>query len=230
MIISHAHKFIFIKTRKTAGTSIEVFLSDRCGPEDIVTPVLPAVEGHVPRNFRGIFNPFKELAEHRMNFTASKRVVRRFAAMQRFYNHMPADTIRDRLPEKIWNNYFKFCVERNPWDKALSHFHMLNARSNKALHFDEYIDSQRLPVDLDKYTDRRGNLMVDAVIKYEQLDESLEKIFSSLGIEYDGDLGVRAKGSYRSDSRSYTDVFNERQKDIVAECFAREIAMHEYEF
>ena len=230
MIISHTHKFIFIKTTKTAGTSIEVFLSDRCGPEDIVTPVLPAVEGHVPRNFRGIFNPFKELAESRNDFTETKRVIRRFGRMQRYYNHMPARTIRDRLPEKIWDGYFKFCVERNPWDKTLSHFHMVNARSSEKVSFDEYIETRRFPVDIEKYTDERGELMVDAVIKYEQLDESLEKIFSSLGIEFDGDLGVRAKAGHRSDARSYAEVFNERQRDIVAEYFAKEIALHGYEF
>ncbi|MEL6382956.1 MAG: chondroitin 4-O-sulfotransferase, partial [Cyanobacteria bacterium J06626_18] len=32
MIISHEYKFIFLKTRKTAGTSIEIALSKFCGP------------------------------------------------------------------------------------------------------------------------------------------------------------------------------------------------------
>ena len=41
MIISHKHKFIFVKTRKTAGTSIEIGLSKFCGPEDIITPLAP---------------------------------------------------------------------------------------------------------------------------------------------------------------------------------------------
>jgi hypothetical protein len=39
MIISHEHKFIFLKTRKMAGTSIEIALSRFCGDEDIITPI-----------------------------------------------------------------------------------------------------------------------------------------------------------------------------------------------
>ena len=39
MIISHEHKFIFLKTKKTAGTAIEAALSELCGPP------YPAVRG-----------------------------------------------------------------------------------------------------------------------------------------------------------------------------------------
>ena len=44
MIVSFQHEFIFVKTRKTAGTSIEMALTPFCGPDDIVTPIDPPDE------------------------------------------------------------------------------------------------------------------------------------------------------------------------------------------
>ena len=41
MIASHQHRFIFLKTRKTAGTSVEIALSKVCGPDDIITEISP---------------------------------------------------------------------------------------------------------------------------------------------------------------------------------------------
>ena len=37
MIISHKHKFIFFKSRKTAGSSIQVALAEHRGETDIIT-------------------------------------------------------------------------------------------------------------------------------------------------------------------------------------------------
>ena len=39
MIISHRHKFIFLKAQKVAGTSVEVALAQHCGEDDIVTSI-----------------------------------------------------------------------------------------------------------------------------------------------------------------------------------------------
>ncbi len=43
-IINHKFKFIFIKTRKTAGTSLEIALSKFCDSEDMITRIKPMDE------------------------------------------------------------------------------------------------------------------------------------------------------------------------------------------
>jgi hypothetical protein len=50
MIVSHRHRFIFIKTHKTAGSSMEMALAPLCGPDDIVTPMESNYGTDVPRS------------------------------------------------------------------------------------------------------------------------------------------------------------------------------------
>lgn len=54
MIILHSHKLIFIKTRKTAGTSFEIALSKWANDDDTITPISPLDEGlRLSMGFRG---------------------------------------------------------------------------------------------------------------------------------------------------------------------------------
>ncbi len=228
MIVSHEFKFIFVKTLKTAGTSIEVFLSQHCGESDVVTPIWPHVEPHHARNYRGIWNPIPEIIQN--SGRGIRRTVKNLMQKQKFYNHIPASIAKQRIPKKCWNSYFKFCVERNPWDKTLSHYHMLNDRAGGGISLSDYIDEGEFCINFSKYTDSKGRLMVDKVVKYESLTDELGVVFQELGIPFNGSLGVRAKSEHRKDRRPYQDVFSNRQRDIIARAFAREIQMHGYVF
>jgi hypothetical protein len=229
MILSHKYKFIFIKTAKTAGTSIEVFLSRLCGPKDIVTSIAPPVEGHQPRNYEGLINPIPEILQRPGKlFSVLRHTI---TSREKFYNHMPASEVRNRVPADVWNSYFKFCVERNPWDKVLSHYHMHVAREGGSLTLDEYLARGRFPVNYFRYTDRAGTrIIVDRVVRYENLLVELGEVFSQLRIPFDGSLGVAAKSEYRTDRRPYQEVFNEEQQKIVQQAFAKEIELHGYRF
>lgn len=202
MIISHKYKFIFIKTAKTAGTSLEVFLSSVCSSDDIFTPIYPQVAPHFPRNHEG------------------------------FYNHMPAYKIRDLIGENIWNDYFKFCVERNPWDKSVSYFHMAKARCSEKLTMDEYLESGELPINFPLYTemDNPKKIIVDRVIFYETLLNDLGEIFPDLGIRFNGSLGVNAKSEYRTDRRPYQEILTESQAELIHKIYLPEIEMHGYRY
>jgi len=228
MIISHKYKFIFIKTGKTAGTSIEVFLSQCCGQNDIVTPIWPVVRPHRARNFQGVWNPLPEIIRNRGRDI--KKTVGSLIRRRRFYNHMPATLVKQRVSKVIWNSYFKFCVERNPWDKTLSQYHMVNDRQGGGMTLDEFLAQENFVINYPLYTDADGTFLVDRVVKYESLMKELGEVFHELGIPFGGSLGARAKSNHRKDKRSYRDVFSDKQRDIIEKVFAREIEMHGYKF
>lgn len=228
VIISHKYKFIFIKTMKTAGTSIEVFLSPLCGDDDIVTPIWPNVEPHCARNYKGIWNPLPEILENKGSGVA--KILIDLYKRNNFYNHIPAFIVRNRVPKKLWNSYFKFCVERNPWDKTLSHYHMLNDRAGGNVSFDEYINKGDFCLNYPFYCDSKGKILVDKIVKYESLMDELRVIFQKLGVPFDGSLGVKAKSEHRKDKRPYQEVFSNEQRDVIAKAFAKEVKMHGYSF
>jgi len=229
MIISHKYKFIFIKTAKTAGTSIEVFLSKYCGEQDILTPIDPPIEPHIARNYSGLFNPLPEIVEER--FCNVRRTIGDLVRRRKFYNHIAARIVKARVPKDVWNTYFKFCVERNPWDKTLSHYYWLKNRRVQKQTWQEYLIQGQFRLNYQLYTDRKGmKIIVDHVIKYEHLDDELAEIFKNIGIPFSGNLSVRAKSEYRKDRRPYWEVFTREQKEIIAQAFEKEIRLHGYEF
>jgi hypothetical protein len=239
VIVSHEYGFIFVKTAKTAGTSVELLLSSVGGAADIVTPFAIPEEGHEPRNYRGFFNPLPELImkrRQRMGARAYGQTFRNFRAKQRYYHHMPAWLIRDRLPRE-WGEYYTFCVERNPWDKVISGWAWLRASRGWDLSMDGYIELLRQhvarnlppsglwPYNLPLYaaTDGRSTL-VDEVLEFERLGPSLNAICHRLGIPADVTLLPQAKLR----PSGVRQVLTLEQVLAVEDIFRAEIALHGY--
>ena len=80
-------------------------------------------------------------------------------------------------------------------------------------------------------SDRSGTkIIVDRILRYENLLAELSDVFSQLDIPFHGTLGIKAKSEYRTDRTPYQEIFNEGQRKIVENAFAREIELHGYRF
>ena len=108
MLISHKKKFIFTKTKKTASTSVESYFEKYCMPEGEWT------FSHAREEYVG--------KEGIIGYRGKNR------RKQLWYNHMSAAKIRNRIGTSTWDNYFKFTVVRNPFDKLVSGFYMQEQR------------------------------------------------------------------------------------------------------
>jgi len=230
MIISHKYKFIFIKTNKTAGTSIEIALSKFCGEGDIITPVTP--DDEVTRRNLGYLGPqnyFAPFSDY--HFGDFVRLVLHRDKKMRFYNHISAKRIRHLVGDSVWNNYYKFCVERNPWDRLVSLYYWRNKVEPRPT-ISEFLESGVPKIlktrGFECYT-IDGAVVVDNVCRFENLEEELERIRVRLGLPERIEL-PRAKSSSRKDRRSYRDILSEDQKETIRELFKEEIALLGYEY
>lgn len=209
MIISHRYKFIFLKTAKTAGTSIEIALSKFCGSKDIITPIYPEEEMRTQLNYRGA-----------QNYLSGG-----------FYNHISAAQIKNLIGDRVWNSYYKFCFERNPWDRFVSYYYW-HCQSEPRPSIAEFLDSNPLSLltrkGFDLYT-IDGKIVVDRVCFYENLNQEIEQLQIQLGLPESIKL-PRAKSSSRKDKRSYREILDETQKKQIGEIFSKEISLFNYKF
>ncbi|MCP4550738.1 MAG: hypothetical protein GY834_01585 [Bacteroidetes bacterium] len=80
----------------------------------------------------------------------------------------------------------------------------------------------------DMYSDG-GNIIVDKIYKYEQLNEAIEDISKIIGCEVELP-SYRSKGNFRKDWKNYREYYSDLERDKVAIMFAREIKLLGYEF
>jgi len=230
MIISHRHRYIFLMTTKTAGTSIEIALSKFCGPDDVITPIVP--EDEATSRELGYRSPQNYLATIRAYRPHDLVRLLRTREPKRWYsNHIGARKVRRQIGEAVWSSYFKFCVARNPWDRVVSHYYWTHTSEDRPT-LTEYLDSSG-PAELARkgyglYT-IDGEVVVDRICHYENLADELEEVRLRVGLPEPLSL-PRAKAGYRKSRGSYRESFSDADRDRVAALFADEIRLLGYEF
>jgi len=210
MLISHKHKAIFIHVPKTAGTSIVKALK----PFDFTI------------HFKIFNSPFytKEMLQKGTAF-CSKEAIKRL------------DIVTDT---EIWNKYFKFCFVRNPWDRFVSGYKkpgntipfVCKKKDNN--NFADYC--RNLPDEspilwhtklsqTEHITGEKGNIMVDFVGRFENLQRDFNTICDKIGIKR-----VRLAWTNMSWHRHYSEYYDDETKEIIAKRYKKDIEMFGYKF
>jgi hypothetical protein len=247
MIISHRHRFIFLKPRKVAGSSVEVALAQHCGEDDIVTPI-------------GAFNPHWDEDQY----------VHPGKKWPDYARHTTLTPVRKRLGQKMWDEYFKFAITRNPWDLVVSQYHWATRRDEgtpgrgsvgkslkrfwtkphrvkknfKALGMS--LAQTFLKVDVITfeffvkhmlrfyapndpfYFDRSGSVGLDFLIRYENLQNDYTSACERIGLP--PSMLPSLKTKIRPQRRHYSTYYDDRTRDLVAKMYHRHIMHFGYRF
>ena len=184
MLISHQYKFIFIKTVKTAGTSVEAFLEPFCCPP-----------GHIVQHWTPtIISDYGVVGQR---WPQSDR------SDLGYYNHMPAAEIKQRCQE--FDEYIRLTAVRDPYDRAISYFHfshptftppggmpldkaigLLRQGGHRSLK-ERFVEFLRhgLPNEKDLLC-INGRLAVQRWVRFENLHQDLETLVRDLALPLNG--------------------------------------------
>jgi len=236
MIISHKYRFIFIKTRKTAGTSFEMSLSDQCGHDDIITRISMADE-RIRRQISRRGAQHYRMPIHTYTGSDWKNLLTS-GRFKRFENHDPVEKIVQFIPKEQWEGYFKFCFERNPWDKMVSHYYWKREVYNLT-DFQEYLERGQKGEITGFYETLNskeqyflnGKPVVDRIYKFEEMDAALADITHRLSLATPLKMPeYKAKGQYRVDKKPYQELLLPDQATWIEEKFKWEIDTLGYTF
>ena len=243
MLISHRHRFIYTKTIKTAGTSVEAYFEPYCMAEGAWQASHEHAEQVSPEGvvgFRGATWawPFRP----------------------RWYNHMPAHRIRTLVGDRVWTEYFKFTVIRNPFTKLVSGYHFFQAgrptyRERLRAHLGRSevgVQTRRgdddaatiskfrswvrlsgiIPwfgvMDRDKYM-IHGRECVDEFIHFEDLSGGITRVCDRLDIPFDPQRLPTYKMGIRQQCIPIRDYYNDQTAALVRQLYPWEFARFGYE-
>lgn len=215
MIVSHTHKFIFLRTEKTAGSSLMKALRDMATDRDMVADM--------SRPPWAKFSPIHHGA-----------LKRKIPDLFGLHVHATAAQARRVLGPEIFDSYYKFAVERNPWDRQLSLYMHRCWKTGRTPNFDRdirsiiYRSTEHVRLNNFNVYAIDGKVVTDRMLRYESFDDDLAALWSDLGIEAP-ELG-REREYSKEPRPHYSTFYTPESRDLIGSWYANEIEALGYSF
>ena len=254
MIISHKNKFIYIKARKVAGTSVEIALSALCGKDDIITPIYEKDEILRMEKFNSYCRNYaldkveelkhieKLIMVKNEKDTAKKNelIEGLSAPPGLFHSHTTLQDLLGYDLSKI-TGYLLISICRNPFSILVSNAEWITFRQkyNKFDKEKREITNKEILATLIERFDQCLNIAVKSIncikgheifknkytIRYENLTDDTNGLFAILGHE-PIPLPITKKGIREKRTLSY--YFNQERVNIVSSMFNEYMKLHGY--
>lgn len=204
MLISHEHQFIFIKTRKTAGSSIENYLQ----PYSQEGPKIPQwKDKHVPAS-----------------------VIKDLVGPEKWSIYTKIIAFRNPWDQVV--SLYHWRRRKRPFGslamKLLKGKQVINSAAK--LGFQEWVQYKNLDLNENReiiYPE--GDMPDYHVIYFENLEQNLKEICNQIGIPFEASRIPMLKGGLRP-KKPYQAYYDDKSREIVRQAFSREIEDFGYTF
>ncbi len=234
-VISHRHRFIFLKSRKTAGTSIERALLPLLAAGD---QVATSTENE-PLSLRAFDTPNRTDPGFAGEKTL-KRLLRRVGhSAMKLREHMPAEAVRRHVGEDVWRDYLTVTVERDPWRRLVSLWRWRCRHHGLTVDFEAFLEAiesgnrqRELAVGARRWSNRPfyeidGRRAVDHVLQFDTIAADFRRLCDRLDLAVKGPL-PRAKVIHSSNADPVRSL-NEDQIERIGRLCQREIEYFGYQ-
>ncbi|MBW6419710.1 sulfotransferase family 2 domain-containing protein [Celeribacter sp. PS-C1] len=233
MIFLRSSNVLFLKPKKTAGTSFEIALSRFAEEDDIITPI-SNVDEDIRRNlgFQTCQNYLKRPQEYNLNDAIT--YLRRGARAKKFYNHITAAKTRRRLGPNLFDAAYKVSIVRNPFDMIVSLYFWKTRKDEVRPSIQEWVKRNKSV--LRRYMDQyylNGTDIIDFYVRFENFEEDileLENRVPALQGLWSTFNSINAKGNIRPKKSAPSAILSEEPevRQVVHSIFGDLIDRFDY--
>ena len=146
------------------------------------------------------------------------------------------------ITQKQWDQYFKFAFIRNPWDRVISEFHWRQTLRTRhpSKRLDEFLkycghrlkDTKNNSRDIywahaqtqKSFVTKDNSLILNELFRFEDLPQAVKTLSIKL------DIPLKLKKYNTSKHDHYSEYYNKKTREMVANLYRDDIEMFEYEF